>query len=229
MSVTEPGGEPLTGWEERGARLMLGGLDDVQLTRLLSGSVDEVSATLLRVFQALPYTLMPRDVIDLPSGAGRVLVFGVPRYDWSNMSNATFVTNAYMIGLRRVRATIRPLPGEAGRCEVLLTGDLRGQARGRWRMGAATSAAIGLGGGGIGAAAGAGLAVGGALLSLPVLAGFAVAAGITTAAWNGSVRYYRRLVEEMLDEALATVSSNLRASSFYRMPDSTPEMLEGGG
>lgn len=228
LSASDPAA-PLAGWEEHGARIMLGPLEEINLSRTITGSVDEVSAAILRVFQANPWAMLPRDVIDLPSGAGRVIVFGVARYDWSGMTNQPFVSNAYMISLKRLQATIRPLADGNGRCEVLVTGDLRTRLRGRWRTGAATAAGSGLAGGGLGIAIAGGLSLG-ALVAIPAALGFAATAGVMTAIWSGTSRYYRKQVEEMLDEALASVGSSMRASAFYNTsaaPLPLPEALPG--
>jgi hypothetical protein len=112
---------------------------------------------------------------------------------------------------------------------VLVTGDLRTRLRSRWRTGATTAAGSGLVGGGLGFAIAGGLSLG-ALVALPAALGFAATAGVMTAIWSGTSRYYRKQVEEMLDEALASVGSSMRASAFYNTsaaPLPLPRALPG--
>src|SRR5690606_24367892 len=66
----------------------------------------------------------PGEVAELPGSAGRVIVFNVPKYDWSATANPPFVEKASIIGLRQLHVAVRPVDGDPAECEVVVAGDL---------------------------------------------------------------------------------------------------------
>lgn len=206
---------PTTRWDLLGTRLFLGSPhDSVEVSAVVPGSVDTVTAASLQVFCGHPCLLQAGEVADIAS-TGRVLVFNVPEYDWSVTANPPFVEKASMIGLRQLHVAIQPLPDDASRCEVVVAGDLRAGLRNRWRWSAATSAGAGAAGG----AAGMGLAsvvMAGALLALPALVGAAAVGGVAVAAWAASYRYYLRQVEDALQRSLQLLPPTARAVAAHQ-------------
>ena len=213
---------PTTRWDLLGARVFLGSTrGSVEVTAIVPGDVDTVSAASLQVFSGHPCLLQAGEVAEI-AAAGRVLVFNVPPYDWSASANPPFVEKASMIGLRQLHVAIQPLPEDPSRCEVVVAGDLRAGMRSRWRWGAATSVSASAAGGaaGVGIAAAA-MAGAGALLALPAIVGAVVVSGATVAAWAASYRYYARQVEDALQQSLRllpTVARAIAASQGGRRP-----------
>ena len=201
---------PATRWDLLGARFFLGSTrHSIEVTAVVPGNLDTVSAASLQVFAGHPCLLQAGEVAEIGS-SGRVLVFNVPKYDWSVTANPPFVEKASMIGLRQLHVAIKPLPEDPSRCEVVLAGDLRPGMRKRWRWSAATSVGASAAGG----AAGVGLAgsvMAGALLALPALLGAAAVSGAAVAAWATGYRYYRSQVEDALKQSLRLLPATARA------------------
>ena len=127
-----------------GAKLFLGATrHTIEATATVQGSVDVVSASALQVFSGHPCLLQAGEVAELPSWSGRVIVFNVPKFDWSATANPPFVEKASMIGLKQLHLAVRPLPDESPACEVVVAGDLHPGMRSRWRWSAATSVGAG--------------------------------------------------------------------------------------
>lgn len=203
---------PLPAWEERAATRFLGTTErSIELARTVPATVERTVDLALRVLTGHPCLLQLRDVVDLPSLPGRAVVFDVPKYDWSSDSNPAFVTNAAVLGLRRVRLTVRALSGERAACEVVLSADLERGVRSNWRYGALTTAATATAGAGGGAVVAASLALPGALVALPALAGFALLGGLTAAVWGPTYRHYRRWLGGALEESLRALEASARA------------------
>ena len=203
-------GVPATRWDLLGSRLFLGSTrPSIELTATVRGSLDAVSAASLQVFSGHPCLLQAGEVAEIAS-AGRVLVFNVPKFDWSVTANPPFVEKASMVGLRQLHVAIRPLPEDESRCEVVVAGDLRPGMRNRWRWSAATSAGAGAAGGAVGVGL-AGSAMAGALLALPALLGAAAVSGAAVAAWAAGYRYYRSQVEDALKQSLQLLPTTARA------------------
>lgn len=205
-----------------GARLFLGVTrHTLEATANVQGSVDTVSAAVLQVFSGHPCLLQAGEVADLPSWSGRVIVFNVPKYDWSATANPPFLEKASMIGLKQIHVAVRPLALEAPSCEVVAAGDLHPGMRSRWRWSAATSVGASAAGG----VAGVGLAgsvIAGGLLILPALLGAAAVGGAAVGAWALSYHYYRSKVEESLKQSLQLLPAAARAvaaTKGERVPD----------
>ena len=82
-----------------GARLFLGATQrTLEATAVVEGDVDSVSAAVLQVFTGHPCLLQAGEVAELPSWSGRVIVFNVPKFDWSATANPPFVEKAAAIG-----------------------------------------------------------------------------------------------------------------------------------
>ena len=207
---------PETRWDALGARLFLGSSRrTLEVSAVVRESLDAVSAASLQVFCGHPCLLQAGEVAEIPSSAGRVIVFNVPKYDWGASANPPFVEKASAIGLTQLHVAIRPLPDDPSGCEVVVAGDLRPGTRSRWRWGAATSVGASAAGG----AAGVGLAgsvVAGALLVLPALVGAAALSGATAVAWAATYRYYRSQVEEALQQSLRTLPATARAIAAHQ-------------
>jgi hypothetical protein len=203
-------------WDVLGTRFFLGGPGrTIERSRTVPGAIDAVSAACLQVFSGHPCLLQTGEVAELPSTSGRVIVFNVAKYDWSVSANPPFIEKAAMIGLAQLHVAMRPLPGEAPACEVVVAGDLHAGMRTRWRWSAATS----VGAGAMGGAAAVGIAgawVAGALLALPALAGAAALGGVAAAGWTVSYHYYRRQVEEALEQTLQLLPAVARAMTSQR-------------
>ena len=108
-----------------GAKLFLGATrHTIEVTATVPGDVDTVSAAVLQVFLGHPCLLQAGEVAELPTWSGRVLVFNVPRYDWSASANPPFVEKAAMIGLKQLHVAVRPLPTQKAACEVVAAADL---------------------------------------------------------------------------------------------------------
>lgn len=206
---------PMGEWDVMGAKVFLGASRrTIEATTTLSARVDAVTAAVLQVFTGHPCLLQADEVAELPASAGRVIVFNVPKFDWSVTANPPFIEKAAMIGLRQLHVAVRPLQEDPGVCEVVVVGDLHDGMRSRWRLSAATS----VGGSAAGAAWGLGLAgsaLAGAVLVLPALAGAAVVSGAAVAAWVGGYRYYRRQVEAALEQSLQLLPAAARALGAY--------------
>ena len=206
---------PESRWDARGARLFLGSSRrTIEVAAVVSGDLDTVSAASLQVFCGHPCLLQAGEVAEMPSSSGRVIVFNVPKYDWSASANPPFVEKASAIGLTQLHVAIRPLPDDPSACEVVVAGDLRPGTRSRWRWGAATSVGASAAGG----VAGVGLAgsvMAGALLALPAVVGAAVVSVATAAAWAAGYRYYRSQVEESLQQSLRTLPATARAIAAH--------------
>ena len=204
-----------TRWDLLGAKLFLGSTRrSIEVTAVVPGNLDTVSAASLQVFAGHPCLLQTGEVAEIAS-SGRVLVFNVPKYDWSATANPPFVEKASMIGLRQLHVAIKPLPEDPSRCEVVVAGDLRPGMRMRWRWSAATSVTASVAGG----AAGAGLAgslMGGAILALPALLGAAAVGGAAAAVWATAYRYYRSQVEEALTQSLHLLPTTARAIAAHQ-------------
>src|SRR5918997_5320355 len=194
-----------------GAKLFLGATRHaIGATATVPGSVDMVSASALQVFSGHPCLLQAGEVAELPSWSGRVIVFNVPKFDWSATANPPFVEKASMIGLKQLHAAVRPLPDQSPACEVVVAGDLHPGMRSRWRWSAATAVGAIAAGGATGAGLG-GSAIGGALLILPAFLGAAAIGGAAVGAWALTYRYYRRQVEESLKHSLQLLPATARA------------------
>lgn len=187
----------------------------IEASRITEGSLDSVCAAVLQVFTGHPLLLHAGEVADLPSGSGRVIVFSVPKYDWSGMTNPPFVEKAATVGLKQIHVAVRPLPGEEATCEVVVAGDLHPGIRSRWRWSAGTSVGAGAGG----AAAGVGLAasaIAGALLVVPAVVGAAALSGATVGAWALTYRHSLRAVEDFLNESLRLLPAAVWAVNSSR-------------
>lgn len=199
-----------------GARFFLGSSDrTLEVSAIVPEGLDTVSAASLQVFCGHPCLLQAGEVAEMPTSSGRVIVFNVPKYDWSATANPPFVEKASVIGLTQLHVAIRPLPDDPSACEVVVAADLRPGMRQRWRWSAATS----LGASAVGGAAGAGLAVSvvaGALLALPALLGAAALSGAAAAAWAAGYRYYRGQVEASLKESLQILPAAARAIAAHQ-------------
>ncbi len=201
-----------------GARLFLGATrHTIEATATVQGDVDSVSAAVFQVFMGHPCLLQAGEVAELPSWSGRVIVFNVPKYDWSATANPPFVEKAAAIGLKQLHVAVRPLPGETATCEVVVAGDLQPGMRKYWRWSAATSVGATAAGGaaGVGFAASA-TAVAGALLIVPAVLGAAVISGASVGAWVLGYRYYRAAVEESLKDSLQLLPVAVRTVSASR-------------
>src|ERR687895_532790 len=131
---------PMARSDVLGAKLFLGATrHTIEATATVQGSVDIVSASALQVFSGHPCLLQAGKVAELPSWSGRVIVFNVPKLDWSATANPPFVEKASMIGLKQLHVAVRPLPAEPPACEVVVAGDLHPGMRSRWRWSAATT------------------------------------------------------------------------------------------
>jgi eukaryotic-like serine/threonine-protein kinase len=207
---------PETRWDLLGARFFLGSSRrTIEVTATVPGNLDTVSAASLQVFSGHPCLLQAGEVAEIPSSSGRVIVFNVPKFDWSVTANPPFVEKASMIGLRQLHVAIRPLPEDSSGCEVVVAGDLRPGMRRRWRWSAATSVGASAAGG----AAGAGLAgsvMAGALLALPALLGAAALSGAAVAAWATAYRYYRSQAEDALKQSLQILPATARAIAAHQ-------------
>ncbi len=204
--------------DELGARLFLGASrKTIQLARTVPGSVESVSAAVLQVFAGHPLLLQAGEIADLPSWSGRVIVFNVPRYDWSASANPPFVEKAAAIGLKQMHVAVRPLPGEVPNCEVVVAADLQPGMRKYWRWSAATS----LGATAVGGAAGVGFGatmMAGAILIVPGLVGAAVLSGASIGGWVWGHRWYLKAVEESLEESLQLLPAAVRTGEAARRP-----------
>ena len=176
--------ESMGGADIVGSKLFLAASQrTIEASATVKGSVDTVAAAVLQVFSGHPCLLQAGEVAELPTSAGRVIVFNVPKYDWSASANPPFVEKAWTIGLRQLYVAVRPLPEDPTSCEVVVAGDLHAGMRTRWRLSAATS----VGATAAGAAAGVSMAASvltGALLALPAVAGAAALSGATVAMWS---------------------------------------------
>ena len=218
-AAASPGpASPETRWDVRGAKLFLGSSHrTIEVAAIVPADLDTVTAASLQVFCGHPCLLQAGEVAEMPSSAGRVVVFNVPKYDWSASANPPFVEKASTIGLRQLHVAIRPLPDDPSACEVVVAGDLRAGMRGRWRWGAATSVGASAAGGAAGVGvAGSLMAGAGALLALPALVGAAVGGAAAAAAWAAGYRYYRGQVAEALQESLRTLPATARAIAAHQ-------------
>jgi hypothetical protein len=205
--------------DSRGARLFLGATQQtIEATATVPGSVDSVSAAVLRVFSGNPCLLQAGEVAELPSWQGRVIVFNVPKFDWSATANLPFVEKAAAIGLKQLHVAVRPLAGESATCEVVVAGDLQPGMRKYWRWSAATSVGATAAGGAAGVGFAAASAVAGALLIVPAVLGAAVLSGASVGAWILGYRSYRSAVEESLKDSLQLLPAAVRASNATRGP-----------
>jgi hypothetical protein len=197
-----------------GARFFLGATQrTIEATVAVQGSIDAVSAAVLHVFAGHPCLLQAGEVAELPSWSGRVIVFNVPKYDWSATANPPFVEKAAAIGLTQLHVAVRPLPGEPATCEVLVAGDLHPGMRRYCRWSAATSVGATAAGGAAGVGLAAASAVAGALLIVPAVMGAAVLSGASLGGWVWSYRHYRGAVEESLKESLRMLPATIRAAA----------------
>jgi hypothetical protein len=204
------------GWDDTGAKLFLAAPGrTIERTATVPGTVDAVSAACLQVFSGHPCLLQAGEVAELPSTSGRVIVFNVPRYDWTVSANPPFVEKAAWIGLRQLHVAMRPLAVDPPACEVVVAGDLHAGVRSRWRWSAATSVGAGAAGGALGVAI-AGSAVAGALLALPALLGATLLGGTAVAASSLSFHYYRRQVDAALEQSLQLLPAAARAMTSQR-------------
>ena len=200
-----------------GARLFLGATQPtIGATATVQGSMALVSAAVLQVFSGHPCLLQAGEVAELPSWSGRVIVFNVPKYDWSATSNLPFVEKAAAIGLKQLHVAVRPLAGEPASCEVVVAGDLQPGLRKYWRWSAATSVGATAAGGAAGVGIAAASAVAGALLIVPGVLGAAVLSGASVGAWALGYRSYRGAVEQSLRESLELLPAAVRAISATR-------------
>jgi hypothetical protein len=200
-------------WDVRGSRLFLGATRrTIEVTATVEGSVREVSAACLHVFSGHPCLLQAGEVAELPSTSGRVIVFNVPKLDWSVSANPPFAEKSAMVGLKQLHVAIRPLAGHPSTCEVVVAGDLYPGMRTGWRWSAATS----LGAGAVGGAVAVGVAssaVAGALLAVPALLGLGVIGGAGVAVWSATYRYYRGKIEAALKETLELLPTAIRTAA----------------
>jgi hypothetical protein len=207
---------PMASADVVGAKLFLGATRrTIEATATVQGSLDTVSAAVLQVFSGHPCLLQAGEVAELPSWAGRVIVFNVPKFDWIASANPPFVEKASTIGLKQLHVAVRPLPVEPPACEVVVAGDLHAGMQSRWRWSAATS----VGAGAAGSVAGAGIAataIAGALLIVPAVVGAVAIGGATVGAWALTYRYYRSQVEGALQQSLQLLPATARAVAAHR-------------
>jgi eukaryotic-like serine/threonine-protein kinase len=202
-----------------GSRFFLGATQHtMEATATVPGSVDSVSAAVLQVFSGHPCLLQAGEVAELPSWQGRVFVFNVPKFDWSASANPPFVEKAAAIGLKQLHVAVRPLPGEAASCEVVVAGNLQPGMRKYWRWSAAMSVGATAAGGAAGVGFAAASAVAGALLIGPAVLGAAALSGASVGAWVWGYRSYRSAVEESLKDTLQLLPAAVRAMTATRGP-----------
>ena len=212
-------------WDILGSKIFLGASRrTIEVTTTIQERVAVVSAASLQVFTGHPCLLQAGEVAELPSTSGRVIVFNVPKYDWSATANPPFVEKAAMVGLTQLHVAIRPIAPDPPTCEVVVAGDLHPGMRTRWRWSAATS----VGGTAIGGVAGVAIGssvIGGVLLALPALLGAGVVSGAAVATWAVTYRYYLGQLEESLKQSLQLLPAAARAIAAHQgTHDPTPRI-----
>ena len=221
---------PLPSWEDTAANLMMGEAEhSIEQTCIIPASLDTATGAVIRAFSGHPCLLRPRDVVELPSNGGRVVVFEVPKYDWSATANPPFVEKAYMCGLTVLHVILRPLANDEGSTEVVVSGDLHAGRRSTWRWAAVTSGATGAIGGAVGVGLGPALTLSGGFLALPVLAGFVAVAGLTSRLWGWSFRYYANQAEELIKDTLSHIalqSPSLSKFSSHNVPRDETRLID---
>ena len=225
-TASGPPARDVGGADLLGAKLFLAASRrTIEETVTVPGSIGAVSAACLQLFAGHPCLLQAAEVAELSTTSGRVIVFNVPKFDWSVTANPPFVEKAAMIGLRQLHAAIRPLAGQTPTCEVVVVGDLHPGMRTRWRWSAATS------GGGMAVGAAWGVGVAASALSGAALAvlGAGVIGGVAIAAWAATYRYYERQVAQAIRQTLQLLPAATRASTPPQGAETTLSQREQSG
>jgi predicted Ser/Thr protein kinase len=227
---------PLSPRAERLAKAIFGDLrTTLVVQRTLRASPSAVLAAVGRTFTAYPFDLEVRDTIGGHPLDGGILVFEVPR--WSSMEMNAQPEVMYFryylqnLGARRLLVRLRPVPGEAGACEVTVVADIRRGVRSTVR-GFPLAFAGGTTGGACGSTAiGLALGVAGVPLAALSIAGGAVLGSVVggtvalAARWS---RYKARQHVRRLLDALEVSLRNFALFGSLEPPRRPPPRNTGG-
>lgn len=216
LAVAEAGGgteQPLSPAGESAATAYLGVAHrTVEVARIVERPAAQVYEAMQRVLVAHPWYLALRDITGDPVDGG-ILVFDIPAYTSSCMT--PFAYHATAVDVKQLQVMLRPVPGRAGACELVVSAALTRSVRRNFKVaGWLTGLMGGLGaGGGAGVAAMMGLA--GGMVALPV-AGAAVAMGGATAVGIRALyRYSLRNFTELLGRLLQGVDAHARTGGAF--------------
>lgn len=220
LAVAEAGGgaeQPLSPAGESAATAYLGVAHrTVEVARVVDRPAAQVYEAMQRVLVAHPWYLALRDITGDPMDGG-ILVFEIPTYTSTAMGS--FAYHATAVDVKQLQVMLRPVPGRAGACEIVVSAGLTRSVRRNFKAaGWLTGIMGGLGaGGGAGVAAMMGLA--GAMVALP-MAGAAVAmGGVTAVGVRALYRYSLRHFTEHLERLLQGVDAHARtAGAFAPVP-----------
>jgi len=202
---------------ERVGRVMLGRLQrSLSVSRVIRAPARDVLKAIGRAFQGLPYRMSLHDQIGAHPLDGGILVFKLSAMDMSGQISYPFNWLRYGLGVRELRATLRPLENERGSTEVTLVADVRpGHAMTVWSYAGMSFGLTAFSASAGGIAAAQLMALTGILVAAPA-AIIALAAGAV--AVSGSRATYRwvigRATTEM-DDLLRATDATLRSRSIF--------------
>ncbi|MEO6444023.1 MAG: hypothetical protein ABIP66_02520 [Gemmatimonadaceae bacterium] len=183
-----------------------------------------------KVLPAHPYELLFRDVVGGHPLDGGVLTFTSKKMSMGeHMTGRTNMLRYHLssLGASLLRVTLRPVAGDANRCDMVITTDLRSGISKNAKIGFG----IGAGTGGVGATIGVGLALaaGTPLVIIPGVVGVLAVLGYGTmrlvrVGFHYSLNQARAELEHLLD----AVQGSARSQNVFGTPWGTLPPSNGG-
>ncbi len=203
-------------------RLVLGNPEQsLRVSRVINATPRAVLESIGRILPSATYGLLFRDVVGAHPLDGGVLTFTSKEMTASDyMTDLGKNTLRYYLsslGASLLRVTLHPVAGDAGKCELVITTDLRAGLDKNAKVGFG----IGAGMGGAGAAIGVGVSVaaGAPLLIVPAVLGALGVLGygimrMVRVGYHYSLRRGRRELEHLLD----AVQGDARSQDVFGTP-----------
>jgi hypothetical protein len=208
--------------EERTRTRMLGTRErSISCSRVIQATPKAVLEAIGRVLTAPPYGLKLRDTV-----GGHPLDGGVLVFDISLLRNVIVAFDGVLsmfryrmtqIEVEQLHVALKPLGSPTSRCEVTVSGDLRGGLRKNWTFDRWLSGGMGVAGGLAGGGIGVALMLG-PMAAVVAAGGAAVFGTAALAMYRWSYRYALRKAREELEGMLVAVEGNLRAASVFGSP-----------
>jgi hypothetical protein len=211
----------LSARQERTLTRMLGTRErSISCSRVIPTAPKAVLEAIGRVLTAPPFGLKLRDTVGGHPLDGGVLVFDILLMrNWivTFEGVSMFRYRMTQIEVEQLHVALKPLGTPTSRCEVTVSGDLRGGLRKNWTLDRWLSGGMGVAGGLAGGGIGVALMLG-PMAAVVAAGGAAVFGAAALAMYRWSYRYALRKAREELEGMLVAVEGNLRAASVFGTP-----------
>lgn len=216
MAVTESSPN-----EDRRLTRMLGTAQrSITSTRIIRATPKVVLEAMGRVLIVPPFSLKLRDTVGGHPLDGGIMVFDVPKVNWSEMGitlasqYTVFSYRMAQIEVQRVNVVLKPI-GAGGGCEVTAYGDLRDGLRKNWRVDKWVSGLAAAGGAVSGGVAGIAALSAGALAAVTATGGAVLLGGLALMGYRALYKHALRKAAKELAQMLAAIDENLRVQSVF--------------